>query len=186
VAAVEVQRSDLVTDGERTLAKTRLFLSNSFNIATLTILFELAYLIYSVVPWEYYKLQTPIRVAPLLIPYHPLVALNNTLITLFWWAIPTLFIPHVVGTLVVFAPAQGRDIDSLSVGIARIACACAGRWNVKDIYIEQKWRILGAAVSVSFALAEAVNKGRMGMVPGQVYGVESEAERAPYDSEVPF
>jgi len=26
----------------------------------------------------------------------------------------------------------------------------------------------------------------MGMVPGQVYGVESEAERAPYDSEVPF
>ncbi|KDQ17114.1 hypothetical protein BOTBODRAFT_172699 [Botryobasidium botryosum FD-172 SS1] len=184
IAAAEMQRSELVTDGERTLAKTRQFLSNSFNIATLTVLVELFYLIYSVVPWEHYTLQTPVRSAPFLIPYHPLVALNNTLITLFWWAIPTLIVPHLVGTLVVFSPAQGRDIDPLSVGIARIACACAGRWGVQDIYLEQKWRILGAAVSVAFALAEAVSKGKIGRTPYQAYGAGQ--EKAMYGSETPY
>ncbi|KAG8922110.1 hypothetical protein FRC02_012129 [Tulasnella sp. 418] len=184
-----VQDKTKVVSGEadKLLSSSRIFLSNAKNISSITVLLELLFIIYNIVPWNYYPipLNPPYSVKPTgpipseanpsavplvstrvaTIPYPPLdyVTSSAPYITLLLWSIPTLIVPQIFGTLISFRNKDlNQESDPLTAAIIRVACALAGDWNLGDwtttLRITKKWRLLSACVACAFALAEAVGE----------------------------
>ena len=103
-----------------------------------------------------------ISAAILAIPYPPMSYLLSTPLykTAVAWAIPTLIIPQLFGTLISFSSPR-KEVDPLSAGIVRLAIVAAGTWGLDNDVLSSKWRILSAAVSVAFAVAEAVYENQV-------------------------
>lgn len=89
---------------------------------------------------------------------------------LFHWAIPSLVVPAVVGTLISFSPANDKmDFDPLTASIVRLAAEGVypyERFPVKmtstipgqatvDV-LGLRWRVVAASLGVAFAFAEAI------------------------------
>ncbi|KZV79849.1 hypothetical protein EXIGLDRAFT_734152, partial [Exidia glandulosa HHB12029] len=166
----QIRTSELLQGSEVFLENLRTFVSNSTNIATLTVVSELLFVIYSVVPWSYLNIPltppfstTPPNASSLIahIPYPPLAYLLSTApySTLFLWSLPTLLIPQLFGALISFSTPR-RAVDPLSAAIVRVACAVAGGLGVggqtAQVGVSWHWRVLAASVAAAFALSEAV------------------------------
>ncbi|KAH0834027.1 hypothetical protein J3R83DRAFT_11264 [Lanmaoa asiatica] len=158
------------------LLASRSTLSNSLNISFITALFELLYVLYRVIPWNFLEIHFP-RVVDtgdwqLTVPYPPLVTFQSSA---FWsvilhWSIPTLIIPTLLGSVISFHPANATSarvlrllpLDPLSASILRLAAQCGYPYKALDTTVEgidvigPQWRILNAAVGVAFAFAEAI------------------------------
>lgn len=127
----------------------------------------------------------------LTIPYPPLSTFQQEAFwkTLGHWALPALFIPALIGTLISFRPApQSSTItsntinlpfDALTASIIRLAAQIAYPYPVIDKYIQNvdvlgwQWRVLVAGVGVAFAFAEAISSG---LVPRSVVVEGEEGE----------
>jgi hypothetical protein len=160
VEAVEQSSRQFRRDAEAMVAKTRTFLSNSANIATLTVLAELFTILYTIIPWNH--LNIPVYNWPTLyIGYPPLSYLRTAdlWVTIFFWSLPTLIIPQSLGMLISFTEPR-REVNPLSAAIVRVACACAGSWTLDDNVLSTRWRVLSASMTLAFAFAEAVGENQ--------------------------
>ncbi|KAG9007466.1 hypothetical protein FRB94_001229 [Tulasnella sp. JGI-2019a] len=208
-AVVEVVREKGRVAGQEVNKGTtwlKRFLSNANNITSLTIVAELLYILYTVIPWQYYQIPlnapyttrydgiSPVTIMPedpplvstriASIPYIPHTFLTQPTIysTLILWALPTLLIPLCFGGLVSFKPGHAWSAsgqDALTAAIVRLACVFAGDWGLdwsNELGISQKWRILSASLAGAFSLAEAIG-GRAPLPPVvDTPAVESETE----------
>ena len=177
--AVRMQHEQIKLSGSELVLATRAFLSNSFNIWSLTAVLEATYIIRQVVPWRYFEI--PMTATPLYdknwaIAYPP----PSIFVTgAFWsvllhWAIPSLFLPILVGNLVSFNPNNVVDrrssaapvlpFDPLTASIVRLAAQYVYPYGVESSgvvgadVIGHQWRVLDAAVGVAFAFVEAIYK----------------------------
>ncbi|PPQ98649.1 hypothetical protein CVT24_004147 [Panaeolus cyanescens] len=182
-AAVEhIKQQEVLQNGNELLIALRAFLSNSRNIWSLTAVFELLYVIYSAVPWSY--VQVPL--APrkdqwvVSIAYPPLSTFQASAfwLTLFHWAIPTLIVPTVLGSLISFSPVApsppptGSEtpaqpvapLDPLTASIIRLVAQIAypyeslsARNNIVGLdVLGPNGRVLSASTGLAFAFAEAI------------------------------
>ncbi|KAF8130384.1 hypothetical protein EV363DRAFT_1417450 [Boletus edulis] len=158
------------------LLASRSALSNSFHISLVTALFELLFVLYRVIPWDFLQIHIPRIVDTgdwqLTIPYPPLATFQSFV---FWsvllhWSIPTLIIPALLGSLISFHPANATSarvprvlpLDPLTASISRLAAQYGYPYKALDAAITgidvvgPQWRILNAAVGVAFAFAEAI------------------------------
>ncbi|KAG1894447.1 uncharacterized protein F5891DRAFT_728894 [Suillus fuscotomentosus] len=161
------------TNTRTTLLTTRAVLSDSTNIWFLTVLLELFYILYMVIPWQTFELSpgSPSQFY-IAISYPPA---RTFLTPSFWtvlihWSIPDVFIPLVFGLLVSFHPANSTSsrtpqviaLDPLSASIARLAAHVAYPFRALEVSLQgvdvigQKWRLLTASIVVAFAFAEAI------------------------------
>lgn len=78
--------------------------------------------------------------------------------------IPTIIAPQVAGTLISFTTPR-KDLDPLSAGIVKLALAVIldDSWFAVRGTTVSQWRIVGAATSLAFAMAEAVEERRVVM-----------------------
>ncbi|KAJ6625006.1 hypothetical protein B0H10DRAFT_2005303 [Mycena sp. CBHHK59/15] len=152
----------------------RTFLSNSRNIWSLTAVFELLFILYTIVPWQTYTLSLGGTVVAL--PYPPTYTLRypGVLPTLTHWFVPALLVPALFGTVISFSPAtlpadaaRAVPFDPLTASIVRLALQVAynpatgaGRPGTSPVYAQDvlgaRLRVLNAAVGVAFAFAEAI------------------------------
>lgn len=105
-------------------------------------------------------------------PYPPLAALQTSA---FWnvlrhWFLPTLFIPALFGILISFRPTPQRSpssssnlpFDALTASIIRLAAQVVYPYSAFEEDLQGvdvlgwRWRVVGAAVGVAFAFAEAI------------------------------
>lgn len=156
------------------------FLSDASNIYTITILFELALMLYATLPFEQlriplnapYKLNDPIRPPSTLvasIPYPtPSFLVSGKLWTLLAkWSLPTLVIPQLFGALISFSTPP-REVDPVTIGIVRVACSVASHWGITDDVLGSRWRILSASVGAAFAFAELVGDKRKAALSSKI------------------
>ncbi|KAJ7126627.1 hypothetical protein C8R43DRAFT_1211450 [Mycena crocata] len=157
------------------------FLSNSRNIWSLTAVFELLFILYTIVPWQTYRLtnraQLTLSGTTFNLPYPPLYTFSHPgfLPTLTGWFIPTLLLPALLGALISFSPAtptatpaRAVPFDPLTASIIRLALQYAYNpatlpapgTGVGPVYAQDvlgvRLRVLNAAVGVAFAFAEAI------------------------------
>ncbi|KAJ7257877.1 hypothetical protein B0H12DRAFT_1322702 [Mycena haematopus] len=154
------------------------FLSNSRNIWSLSAIFELAFILYTIVPWQIYNASTPnLASTTFALPYPPTYTLNypGFIPTLTHWFIPTLLLPALLGTVISFSPAtpspspsRAIPFDPLTASIIRLALQFA--YNpataptpgpgLGPVYAQDplgvRLRVLNAAVGLAFAFAEAI------------------------------
>lgn len=150
------------------LDTSRKFLSNATNIASVTVLLEFLFILYVMVPWQYYEI--PVDKAgsgsSVVIPYPPLSYLLSTHLykELSYWFIPTVLLPQAAGTLISFSTPR-KDVDPLSAGIVKLALAVIldDSWFAVQGKTVSQWRVVGAATSLAFALAEATEERRVVM-----------------------
>ncbi|TFK20445.1 hypothetical protein FA15DRAFT_673481 [Coprinopsis marcescibilis] len=176
-AAVQRHTQDIFSGHTEYLEVTRVFLSNSQNLSTLTSLYELFYILHTVIPWK--SLQLPLTTtgdgASLPLPYPPLAVFQTSAfwLVLLHWAFPTLIIPALVGNLVSFAPSQTKastsgfelQFDSLTGAIVRLAAAIAypfakfaSQEHVHGLdVIGYNTRVFNASITLAFAFAEAIS-----------------------------
>ncbi|KAJ7224507.1 hypothetical protein GGX14DRAFT_650874 [Mycena pura] len=153
----------------------RAFLSNSQNIWSLTALFELLFILYTIVPWQTYAIS--VAGTTVAVSYPPLDTYRypGFVPTLTNWAIPTLLLPALVGTVISFSPAipsstpsRAVTFDPLTASIIRLALQFAYNpatarspgIGIGPVYAQDvlglRIRVLTAAVGVAFAFAEAI------------------------------
>ncbi|KAK7441732.1 hypothetical protein VKT23_016395 [Stygiomarasmius scandens] len=122
VQAMKRHEEAVLQSSNEMFINLRAFLSNSRNIWSLTALFELLYILLTVIPWNYWEfplgsspaqaseaeahLSSPPSSSKLFFPYPPLSTFRSTV---FWtllmhWFIPSLLVPSIVGTLITFKP----------------------------------------------------------------------------------
>ncbi|KAJ6504826.1 hypothetical protein C8R47DRAFT_1316225 [Mycena vitilis] len=179
------------------LVAFRGFLSNSRNIWSLTAVFELLYILYTVVPWQMYTLTLGRTTVALPYPPSYLLSYPGFLPTLAHWFIPTLLLPALLGTVISFspavpsvAPARAVPFDPLTASIIRLALQFAynpatpptgpgtGPIYAQDV-LGVRLRVLDAAVGLAFAFAEAI-KGAPAVWAKELLNSEnSEADAAP-------
>jgi hypothetical protein len=98
------------------------------------------------------------------IPYPPLEFLLSLHLykQLAYWAVPTVFAPQIAGGLISFTTPR-KDIDPLSSAIVKLALAVIldDSWYAVQGRTISQWRIVGAATSLAFAMAEAVEERRV-------------------------
>ncbi|KAJ6485947.1 hypothetical protein C8R45DRAFT_870410 [Mycena sanguinolenta] len=178
----------------------RNFLSNSRNIWSLSAVFELAFILYTIIPWQTYNLN--IGSTTFALPYPPTYTFNypGFVPTLTHWFIPTLLLPALVGTVISFSPAiptpspsRAIPFDPLTASIIRLALQFA--YNpataptpgpgVGPVYSQDplgvNLRVLNASVGLAFAFAEAI-KGAPAVWAKELLGRkedEAESEDAP-------
>lgn len=80
------------------------------------------------------------------------------------WSIPTIVAPQIAGTLISFTTPP-KDIDPLSAAIVKLALAATldPSWYAVEGNLITQWRIVGAATSLAFAMAEATEERRVVM-----------------------
>lgn len=80
------------------------------------------------------------------------------------WSLPTIIAPQVAGALISFTTPP-KDIDPLSAGIVKLALAAIldDSWFAVQGRTISQWRVVGAATSLAFALAEATEERRVVM-----------------------
>jgi len=154
-------KDQLGIETDKILAKTKLFLSDSLNLASITVLWELLFLVATFTPIEY----TPFQLGSPGSEDHYTINLPHPPVTLaFWealfillakWSLPTLIIPQMTGRVVNFR--DGRDIDPLTASIARLVCVLSIPWGIPEELLSVKSRILAASTALAFAIAEALN-----------------------------
>jgi hypothetical protein len=78
------------------------------------------------------------------------------------WSIPTVIAPQIAGALISFTTPP-KDIDPLSAGIVKLALAVImdDSWFAVQGRLISQWRVVGAATSLAFALAEATEERRI-------------------------
>ncbi|EJD43027.1 hypothetical protein AURDEDRAFT_114874 [Auricularia subglabra TFB-10046 SS5] len=166
VVVERVRASELLRGSEVFLENLRTFISHSGNIATITVVSELLFIVYTIVPWSYFHIpltppfkSTGVDKSGVIahIPYAPpaYVASAAPWHAVLLWALPTLIIPQLFGALISFSTPR-RKVDPLSAAIVRVACAVAGQWGVGEGVLATKWRILSASLAAAFALAETI------------------------------
>ncbi|KAH7100440.1 hypothetical protein BKA62DRAFT_245275 [Auriculariales sp. MPI-PUGE-AT-0066] len=166
VVVERIRTSEWLRDSQVYLDGLRAFVSNSSNISTLTVVSELMFIIYTIVPWQYFliPLTPPFKTYGIdassviaRIPYAPLdyVLSAHPWGTVFYWLLPTLLVPQLFGALISFSTPR-RKVDPLSAAIVRVALAVAGQWGLNEGILNTKWRVLDASVAAAFALAESV------------------------------
>jgi len=154
-------RDQLGIEADKILAKTKLFLSDSPNLTSITILWELILLLATFTPVEY----TPFQFASPVSEDHYTVNIPHPpMILAFWealffllakWSFPTLIIPQMTGRVVGFS--DRRDIDPLTSSIARLVCVLSIPWGIPEEFLSIKTRVLAASTALAFAMAEALN-----------------------------
>ncbi|KAF5352949.1 hypothetical protein D9758_007894 [Tetrapyrgos nigripes] len=119
VQAMKRKEEAVMQSSQEMLISTRSFLSNTRTIWSLTAVFELLYILLTVIPWHYW--QVPLGTSPevdaelippppsytkLFIPYPPLSAFKSNVLwsLLMHWFTPSLLLPFIVGTLISFRP----------------------------------------------------------------------------------
>ncbi|KAJ7453934.1 hypothetical protein B0H11DRAFT_2069761 [Mycena galericulata] len=151
------------------------FLSNSRNIWSLTAVFELLFILYTIIPWQTHNFT--FVGTNFALPYPPSYTLRypGFIPTLTHWFIPTLILPALVGTIISFSPAiptptptRAIPFDSLTASIVRLALQFAYNpatspapgTGIGPVYSQDvlgvRLRVLNAAVGVAFAFAEAI------------------------------
>ncbi|KAK7030612.1 SAP domain-containing protein [Favolaschia claudopus] len=153
----------------------RKFLSNSRNIWSLTAVFELWFILYTIIPWQYHHVN--VGGTTLALPYPPSYTLSYPGFrpTLSHWFIPTLLLPALLGTIISFSPAaptatpsRAIPFDPLTASIIRLALQFA--YNpvtsptpgpgLGPVYAQDplgmRLRVLNASVGLAFAFAEAI------------------------------
>ncbi|KAJ6581267.1 hypothetical protein B0H19DRAFT_1114522 [Mycena capillaripes] len=170
------------------------FLSNSRNIWSLTAFCELIYILYTIIPWQTYNLNLGRTTFSL--PYPPSYTLSypGFIPTLTHWAIPTLILPALLGTIISFSPAtptatptRAVPFDPLTASIIRLALQFAynpatpptpGPGN-GPLYAQDalgvRLRVLNAAVGLAFSFAEAI-KGAPAVWAKELLRKEDEAD----------
>ncbi|KAJ7623415.1 hypothetical protein FB45DRAFT_925593 [Roridomyces roridus] len=180
------------------LVAFRSFLSNSRNIWSLTAVFELLFILYTITPWQEYTVN--LGGTTFVVPYPPSyspVTYPGLGPTLLHWAIPSVFLPALVGILVSFSPAVPTPaatgpllFDPLTASIIRLALQFA--YNpaipptsggvVGPIYAQDvlgvRLRVLNASIGVAFAFAEAI-KGAPAVWAKELLRKEDENESGP-------
>ncbi|KAF8154062.1 Rft protein-domain-containing protein [Crassisporium funariophilum] len=182
-AVQQFKQQEVLQNGNELLMALRGFLSNSRNIWSVTAVLELLYVLYTIIPWKYLHVPLSQKAdAGMSIPYPPLSVFSTAA---FWhvilhWAIPTLFIPAFLGSLISFnpasAPSQQRTesnvtpaaaiapLDPLTASIVRLAAQVGYPYATLgstlgviglDV-LGSNWRVLSASVSAAFAFAEAI------------------------------
>ncbi|KAJ7743171.1 hypothetical protein B0H16DRAFT_1562105 [Mycena metata] len=151
------------------------FLSNSRNIWSLTAVFELLFILYTIIPWQTYNLA--FGRTTFAIPYPPTYTLGypGFIPTLTHWFVPTLLLPAILGTVISFSPAaptpsptRSVPFDPLTASIIRLALQFAynpataptpgtgmGPVYAQDV-LGVRLRVLNAGVGLAFAFAEAI------------------------------
>lgn len=78
------------------------------------------------------------------------------------WSLPTVLAPQVAGSLISFTTPR-KDVDPLSAAIVKLALAVLldDSWFAVRGTTVSQWRIGGAATSLAFAMAEAVEERRV-------------------------
>ncbi|KAJ7746940.1 hypothetical protein DFH07DRAFT_889543 [Mycena maculata] len=151
------------------------FLSNSRNIWSLTAVFELLFILCTIIPWQTCNF-TLVGTA-FAIPYPPSYTLRypGFIPTLTHWFVPTLLLPALVGTVISFSPAlptstptRAVPFDPLTASIVRLALQFAYNpataptpgTGIGPVYAQDvlgvRLRVLNASVGLAFAFAEAI------------------------------
>ncbi|KAF8645597.1 hypothetical protein AX16_007679 [Volvariella volvacea WC 439] len=108
------EQEQALNNGIETFVAFREFLSNSRNIWSLTAVAEFIRVLYVVIPWKQYDIALK-QDTPLLSLYYP--PLETFTSSAFWtillhWALPTLVIPAIFGTMISFHPTPSRPSTS--------------------------------------------------------------------------
>lgn len=92
------------------------------------------------------------------IPYPPASVFlsKDTYALISQWAVPTLVLPVIFGNLISFQTQ--KDVDPISAGIVRLACAVSWSWGVSEDLLSTKTRVVSAALALSFAVAEKLSQ----------------------------
>ncbi|KAF8885658.1 hypothetical protein BD779DRAFT_1732944 [Infundibulicybe gibba] len=168
----------IMKGGNEMLISVRLFLSNSRNIWSLSVICELLYILLTAIPWKFLRVYPTILHADrtfLSFPYPPLSVFTTSPIWLciLHWSLPSLFFPILVGHLVSFSPTSppsapsggsSSPLDPLTASIARLAAHLAYPYASLDTsshvhgldVLGPRWRVLSAGVGLAFAFAEAI------------------------------
>ncbi|CAA7261927.1 unnamed protein product [Cyclocybe aegerita] len=116
-AVQQFKQQEILQHSNELLIAFRAFLSNSRNIWSLTALFELLYVLYTIIPWQIVQVPiSPRRDAGPSFPLHyPPLSVFQT--SAFWlvllhWALPTLIIPSFVGRMISFNPLNNAPAPS--------------------------------------------------------------------------
>lgn len=150
------------------LGVSRKFMSNATNIASVTVLIEFLFMLYVMVPWQYYELPAnkPGTSEPATFPLPSLTYLMSLHLykQIAIWSFPTVIAPQIAGALISFTTPP-KDIDPLSAGIVKLALAAIldDSWFAVQGRTISQWRVVGAATSLAFALAEATEERRVVM-----------------------
>ena len=106
---------------------------------------------------------------PATIPYAPLSYLLSAHLykQIAIWSLPTILAPQIAGALISFTTPP-KDVDPLSAGIVKLALAAIldDSWFAVQGRSIAQWRVVGAATSLAFALAEATEERRVVMRSG--------------------
>ncbi|KAG6335060.1 hypothetical protein ID866_4038 [Astraeus odoratus] len=166
-------RTDTEQTANQLLFTSRLILSNSINIWLISVLVELVYILRVSVPWKRVDL-LPLQShgVSLSIHYAPLATFQSPT---FWtilvhWAIPSVIIPVISGSLVSFHPAnspaarmrRARFFDPLTASVMRVAAQYAYPYEALKLSTEcvdvlgPHWRLLIASVAAALTFAEAI------------------------------
>ncbi|KAJ7355519.1 hypothetical protein DFH08DRAFT_772563 [Mycena albidolilacea] len=179
------------------------FLSNSRNIWSLTAVFELLFILYTIIPWQTYDLN--IGSTTFALSYAPGYTYRypGFIPTLTHWFIPTLLLPALVGTLISFSPAtptatptRAIPFDPLTASIVRLALQFAYNpasppapgSGVSPTYAQDplgpQLRVLTAAVGLAFSFAEAI-KGAPAVWAKELLATRKEDQADSEDVPVP-
>ncbi|KIM56254.1 hypothetical protein SCLCIDRAFT_133118 [Scleroderma citrinum Foug A] len=167
-------QTDTRQTANKLLLASRLVLSNSTNVWLISVLLELLYILYIVIPWKTIEVIL-FPVASNLgfsIYYPPLATFASPT---FWmilihWAGPSIIIPAIFGSLVSFHPAisstarapRASFFDPLTASVIRVAAQYAYPYDALKHTTEcidilgPKWRLLDASVAAALAFAEAI------------------------------
>ncbi|KAL4063981.1 hypothetical protein V8B97DRAFT_1989806 [Scleroderma yunnanense] len=169
-------QTDTKQTANRALLASRLVLSNSINIWLISVLLELIYILHTVIPWK------SIEVLPLLNPvagsldvsvyYPPLATFTSPTFwtIIFHWALPSVIVPAISGSLVSFHPANSPSarnprasfFDPLTASVIRVAIQYIYPYETLKLTTEcidilgPKWRLVDASVAAALAFAETI------------------------------
>lgn len=176
VGSLKRVRTDANQAAKQLLFSSRTVLSSSTNIWWISMVLELLYILYVVIPWktvEFLPLQIiGVNNFHIFISYAPLATFGSPT---FWtilihWAIPTVVIPALAGSLVSFQPGNSPSarvphtlyFDPLTASVIRVAVHYAYPYDAFKSRVEcvdilgAQWRLLHASVVAALAFAEAV------------------------------
>ncbi|KAG6837050.1 hypothetical protein H0H93_015621 [Arthromyces matolae] len=189
----KIKDTELLQSSVDLLEQFRQFLSNSRNVWSATTVIEFVYLIYTVIPWR--TTEVPLFVGQnktIAILYPPLATFQTYT---FWlvvlhWALPTVVIPAIAGTLISFSPTVASSpkteesphpttpFDPLTAAIIRLAVQA--NYPYRSLAIQGadvlgwEWRVWNAAVGLLFAFSERL--GGSPQVTAQIIKAERQQE----------
>ncbi|KAI6118104.1 hypothetical protein F5141DRAFT_1096164, partial [Pisolithus sp. B1] len=141
------------------LFSSRLVLSSTTNIWLISLFMELLHILYIIIPWKAFELLPPQSVWG-----HSLSSSPTLWTILVHWAIPTIIVPALVGSLISFNPRAPRSLyfDALTASVTRVAVHYIYPYDALKSQVEcvdilgSRWRLLEASVLAALAFAEAI------------------------------